>query len=89
MKFQPTEDRVLVRRKDEKTETEGGIVIPDQAREKPQEGEIIAVGPSDTDHLGVGDKVLFSKYAGTEIELDDEKFLIINAFDILGILTDE
>ena len=96
MKFQPTRDRVLVRRVAEKTETEGGIVIPDQAVEKPQEGTVVSVAlPYTVDDVlvkpqfKVDQNILFSKYAGTEIELDDETFIIINQYDVLGVLTDE
>jgi chaperonin GroES len=86
MNFTPTEDRVLIQRTEEKTETEGGILIPDSAVEKPQEGTIVSVSASS--NFAAGQKVLFSKYAGTEIELDEVSFLIINEYDVLGVLTD-
>jgi chaperonin GroES len=87
--FIPLGPRVLVRRAVEKDKTEGGIVIPDQAVEKPQQGEIVAVGPEASEVVKAGQIVLFSKYSGTEIKLNGETFLIIHFEDVLGLLTDE
>jgi len=94
MKVRPLQDRVLVKRLEEEEKTKGGIIIPDTAKEKPQEGEIIAVGKGKTLDNGttvkpdvkVGDKVLFSKYGGTEIKLEGEDYLIMREDDILGII---
>ena len=94
MKFRPLADRVAVRRIEEQTKTKGGIIIPDTAREKPQEGEIIAVGPGAWDEHGkrvpmdvkVGDRVLFGKWSGTEVKLDGEELLIMKESDIMGVL---
>ena len=93
-KFKPLQDRVLVKRLEEKETKKGGIIIPDSAKEKPQEGEIIAVGPGKvTDdgtlqpmHVKVGDKILFGKYSGSEVKLGDAEYLIMREEDILGIL---
>ncbi|MEW5693339.1 MAG: co-chaperone GroES [Candidatus Hydrogenedentota bacterium] len=94
MKIKPLGDRVLVKRLEEKEVKKGGIIIPDTAKEKPQEGEVIAVGPGKKDENGKvipidvkkGDKILFGKYSGTEIKLDDEEYLILKEEDILGIV---
>ncbi len=94
MSIRPLADRILVQRVEEESTTAGGIIIPDTAKEKPQEGKVIAVGSGrvtddgKTQPLDVkrGDKVLFSKYAGTEVELDGEEHLIIREDDVLGIL---
>jgi len=94
MKIRPLSDRVLVLRIKEKEKTTGGIIIPDTAKEKPQEGEIAAVGPGKLDESGKriplevkkGDRVLFGKYAGNEIKIDGVEHLIMNETDILGIL---
>ena len=94
MKFKPLQDRVLVKRLEEKEVKKGGIIIPDTAKEKPIQGEIIAVGPGRKDDEGkvikmavkVGDKVLFGKYSGTEVKLDGEEFLIMKEDEILGTL---
>ena len=94
MKFRPLGDRVLVRRVDEETKTKGGIIIPDTAKEKPQEGEVVAVGPGARDDDGkhvaldvkVGDRILFGKWSGTEVKLDGEELLIMKESDILGVL---
>ncbi len=94
MKIRPLGDRVLVKRVSEQEKTKGGIVLPDTAKEKPQRGEIVAVGEGKlTDdgkripmNVKVGDKVIFAKYAGTEIELDDEEYLLMSESDILAIL---
>ncbi len=94
MKIRPLGDRVLVKRVSEQEKTKGGIVLPDTAKEKPQRGEVVAVGEGKlTDdgkripmNVKVGDKVIFAKYAGTEIELDDEEYLLMSESDILAIL---
>ena len=93
MKIKPLHDRVLVRRLEEKEVKKGGIIIPDTAKEKPQEGEVIAVGPGKVGDDGkrlpmdvkVGDKILFGKYSGSEVKLKDEEFLIMREEDVLGI----
>jgi chaperonin GroES len=94
MKIRPLNDRLLVKRLAEEEKTAGGIIIPDSAKEKPAEGEVVAVGPGKTADNGervalqvaVGDKVLFSKYGGTDVKLDGEDYLIMREDDILGIL---
>ena len=94
MKLRPLQDRIIVKRVEEETKTAGGIFIPETAKEKPQQGEIIAVGKGKTTEDGkllpldvkAGDKVLFGKYAGTEIKLDGIDYLIMREDDILGVL---
>ncbi len=94
MKFRPLHDRVVVRRVEAEQKTAGGIIIPDTAKEKPQQGEIIAAGPGGRDDAGklipidvkVGDKVLFGKWSGTEVKLDGEELLIMKESDIMGVL---
>ena len=94
MKFRPLGDRVLVKRVEEEQKTKGGIIIPDTAKEKPQEGEVIAVGPGarddDGDYIALdvkaGDKILFGKWSGTEVKLDGEELLIMKESDIMGII---
>jgi len=94
MKFRPLHDRVVVRRLDEELKTAGGIIIPDSATEKPQEGEVIAVGPGAADDSGKvtaldvksGDKVLFGKWSGTEVKIDGQDLLIMKESDIMGVL---
>lgn len=93
MKFKPLKDRVLVRYSDEPEKSAGGIFIPDTAKEKPQKGEVIAVGPGKTDDgktqavdVKVGDVVLFEKYSGSKINIDEQEYLIIREDDILGIV---
>ena len=93
VKFRPLHDRVIVKRTQEEEKTAGGIFIPDTAKEKPQEGKVIAVGPGKHEDgkvipLGVkaGDKILFGKYSGAEIKLDGEEHLIMREDDILGII---
>ena len=94
-KFRPLHDRVVVRRIDAQEKTKGGIIIPDTAQEKPQEGEVIAVGPGGRDEAGKlipidlknGDRVLFGKWSGTEVKLDDEELLIMKESDIMGVLS--
>ena len=94
MAFRPLGDRVLVRRVEEEEKTRGGIIIPDTAKEKPQEGEVIAVGPGARDDNGkiqpldvkAGDRILFGKWSGTEVKLDGKDLLIMKESDILGVL---
>ncbi|MEK7338661.1 MAG: co-chaperone GroES [candidate division NC10 bacterium] len=93
-KIQPLHDRILVKRLEEKETKKGGIIIPDTAKEKPQEGEVIAVGHGKRDENGklipldvkAGDKILFGKYSGSEVKLGDEEYLIMREEDVLGIL---
>ena len=94
MAFRPLGDRVLVRRVEEEAKTKGGIIIPDTAKEKPQEGEVLAVGPGARDDSGklqpldvkVGDRILFGKWSGSEVKIDGEDILIMKESDILGVL---
>src|SRR6187549_1585588 len=94
MKFRPLHDRVVVRRIESEAKTSGGIIIPDTAKEKPQEGEIIAVGPGGRDEAGklipidlkVGDRILFGKWSGTEVKIDGEELLIMKESDVMGVL---
>ena len=94
MKFRPLHDRVVVRWIEEYERTRGGIIIPDTAKEKPQQGEIVAVGPGARDEKGqvqpldvkAGDRVLFGKWSGTEVKIDGEDLLIMKESDILGVL---
>jgi chaperonin GroES len=94
MKFRPLHDRVVVRRIDAEEKTVGGIIIPDTAKEKPQQGEVIAVGPGGRDDSGklvpldvkVGDLVLFGKWSGTEVKIDGEELLVMKESDIMGVL---
>jgi chaperonin GroES len=94
MKLRPLQDRIIVKRVEEETKTAGGLFIPETAKEKPQRGEVIAVGNGKKTEDGkvlpvdvkVGDKVLFGKYAGTEIKIDGEDYLIMREDDILGIM---
>jgi chaperonin GroES len=94
MKFRPLHDRVVVRRVDSETKTAGGIIIPDTAAEKPQQGEIIAAGPGARDETGKivaldvrkGDKVLFGKWSGTEVKIDGQELLIMKESDIMGVI---
>ena len=93
-KFRPLHDRVVVKRIDAEEKSAGGIIIPDTAKEKPQEGEVVAVGPGARDEAGklipidvkVGDRVLFGKWSGSEVKIDDEELLIMKESDILGVL---
>ena len=95
MKIRPLGDRVLIKRVAEEEKTKGGIIIPDTAKEKPQEGEVIAVGPGSRDETGKlqpldvkpGQRVLFGKWSGTEVKLDGEELLIMKESDIMGVLT--
>ena len=94
MKFRPLHDRVVVRRIETNARTAGGIIIPDTAKEKPQEGEIIAVGPGARDEAGkvvaldvkAGDHILFGKWSGTEVKIDGEDLLIMKESDIMGVI---
>jgi chaperonin GroES len=94
MKFRPLHDRVVVRRVSAEEKTKGGIIIPDTVKEKPQEGEIIAVGPGARDEKGklvpldlkTGDRILFGKWSGTEIKLDGEELLIMKESDVMGVI---
>jgi chaperonin GroES len=94
MKFRPLHDRVVVKRLESDTKTKGGIIIPDSAKEKPQEGQVIAVGPGARDEGGkvvaldvkAGDRILFGKWSGTEVKIDGEDFLIMKESDIMGII---
>ena len=94
MTFRPLHDRILVRRIEAEEKTTGGIIIPDTAKEKPQEGEVLAAGPGARDDNGqlqpldvkVGDRILFGKWSGTEIRLNDEDLLIMKEFDVMGVI---
>jgi len=94
MAFRPLGDRVLIKRVDEEEKTKGGIIIPDTAKEKPQEGKVIAVGPGARDENGKlipldvkkGDRILFGKWSGTEVKINDEDLLIMKESDVLGVL---
>jgi chaperonin GroES len=94
MKFRPLGDRVVVKRVQEDVKTAGGIIIPDTAQEKPQEGEVVAVGPGARDEKGeriapevkVGDRILFGKWSGTEVKVDGQDLLIMKESDIMGVL---
>ena len=93
-KFRPLHDRVVVKRIDAEEKSKGGIIIPDTAKEKPQEGEVVAVGPGGRDESGKliaielksGDRVLFGKWSGTEVKLDGEELLIMKESDIMGVI---
>jgi len=94
MKFRPLHDRVVVRRIESEAKTAGGIIIPDTAKEKPQEGEVIAVGPGGRDEAGkpipldvkAGDRILFGKWSGTEVKIDGQEYLIMKESDVMGII---
>ncbi len=94
MKFRPLHDRVVVKRAENETKTSGGIIIPETAGEKPQQGEVVAVGPGGRDESGklipidlkTGDKVLFGKWSGTEVKIDAKELLIMKESDIMGVL---
>jgi chaperonin GroES len=96
MKFRPLHDRVVVKRIDAEEKTAGGIIIPDTAKEKPQQGEVIAVGPGGRDEAGklipidvaTGDRVLFGKWSGTEVKIDGDEYLIMKESDIMGVLVE-
>ena len=94
MAFRPLGDRVLIKRVEEEEKTKGGIIIPDTAKEKPQEGEVVAVGPGGRDESGklipidvkAGDRVLFGKWSGTEVKLEGQELLIMKESDIMGVI---
>ena len=94
MKFRPLHDRVVVRRIDAEEKTKGGIIIPETAKEKPQEGEVVAVGPGSRDDAGkivaldvkAGDRILFGKWSGTEVKIDGQELLIMKESDIMGVV---
>ena len=94
MKFRPLHDRVVVRRVESEEKTAGGIIIPDTAKEKPQEGEVVAVGPGARDEAGklvpldvkAGDRILFGKWSGTEVKIDGQDYLIMKESDVMGIV---
>ena len=96
MKFRPLHDRVVIKRIEAEEKTTGGIIIPDTAKEKPQQGEVIAVGPGGRDEAGklspidvkVGDRVLFGKWSGTEVKLDGVEYLIMKESDLMGVLVE-
>jgi chaperonin GroES len=96
MKFRPLHDRVVIKRIEAESRTAAGIIIPDTAKEKPQEGEIVAVGPGGRDDLGklipidvkVGDRILFGKWSGTEVKIDNVEYLIMKESDIMGVLVE-
>jgi chaperonin GroES len=96
MKFRPLHDRVVIRRLEGEEKTKAGIIIPDTAKEKPQEGEVVAVGPGARDEAGklipidlkAGDRVLFGKWSGTEVKIDGEELLIMKESDVMGVLQD-
>ena len=94
MKFRPLHDRVVVRRVDAEEKTKGGIIIPDTAKEKPQEGEIVAAGPGARDESGklvpldvkAGDRILFGKWSGTEVKIDGEDLIVMKESDVMGVV---
>ena len=94
MNFRPLHDRVVVRRLEQEEKTAGGIIIPDTAKEKPQQGEVIAVGPGGRDESGrvtpldvkAGERILFGKWSGTEVKIDGQEYLIMKESDIMGVL---
>jgi len=94
MKFRPLHDRVVVRSLEQEEKTAGGIIIPDTAKEKPQEGEVVAVGPGARDEQGrlqpldlkVGDRILFGKWSGTEVKIDGEELMIMKESDVMGVI---
>ena len=95
MKFRPLHDRVVIKRIEAEARTPAGIIIPDNAKEKPQQGEVVAVGPGGRDDSGklipidvkAGDRVLFGKWSGTEVKIDDQDYLIMKESDVMGVLT--
>jgi len=97
MKFRPLHDRVVIKRIEAEAKTASGIIIPDTAKEKPQQGEVIAVGPGGRDEAGklipidikVGDRVLFGKWSGTEVKIDGQELVIMNESDIMGVLDEQ
>jgi chaperonin GroES len=97
MKFRPLHDRVVIKRIDAEEKSTGGIIIPDTAKEKPQQGEVIAVGPGGRDESGklipidveVGNRVLFAKWSGTEVKIDGDEYLIMKESDVMGVLVEQ
>jgi chaperonin GroES len=96
MKFRPLHDRIVIKRIEAEAKSAGGIIIPDTAKEKPQQGEVVAVGPGGRDETGqlipidikVGDRVLFGKWSGTEVKIDDDEYLIMKESDVMGVLVE-
>jgi chaperonin GroES len=96
MKFRPLHDRIVIKRIEAEAKSAGGILIPDSAQEKPQQGEVIAVGPGGRDEIGklipidvkAGDRVLFGKWSGTEVKIDDVEYLIMKESDVMGVLAE-
>ena len=96
MRFRPLHDRIVIRRIEAEAKSAGGIIIPDIAKEKPQQGEVVAVGPGGRDGTGklipidvkAGDRVLFSKWSGTEVKIDDDEYLIMKESDVMGVLVE-
>jgi chaperonin GroES len=96
MRFRPLHDRIVIRRIEADAKSAGGIIIPDIAKEKPQQGEVVAVGPGGRDETGklipidvkAGDRVLFSKWSGTEVKIDDDEYLIMKESDVMGVLVE-
>jgi chaperonin GroES len=96
MKFRPLHDRIVIKRVEAESKTASGIIIPDNAKEKPSEGEVVAVGPGGRDEAGklipidvrAGDRVLFGKWSGTEVKLDGVEYLIMKESDVMGVLVD-
>ena len=97
MNFRPLHDRVVIRRVEEEAKSKGGIIIPDTAKEKPMQGEVVAIGPGGRDEAGklipidlkVGDIILFGKWSGTEVKIDDKELLIMKESDIMGVIEDK
>jgi chaperonin GroES len=96
MKFRPLHDRIVIKRIEANAKSAGGIIIPDTAKEKPQQGEVVAVGPGGRDETGklipidvkAGDRVLFGKWSGTEVKIDDDEYLIMKESDVMGVLVE-
>jgi chaperonin GroES len=96
MKFRPLHDRIVIKRIEAEAKSAGGIIIPDTAQEKPQQGEVVAVGPGGRDEAGklipidlkAGDRVLFGKWSGTEVKIDDHEYLIMKESDVMGVLVE-
>jgi chaperonin GroES len=96
MKFRPLHDRIVIKRIEAEAKSAGGIIIPDTAKEKPQQGEVVAVGPGGRDETGklipidikIGDRVLFGKWSGTEVKIDDDEYLIMKESDVMGVLVE-
>ncbi len=96
MKFRPLHDRIVIKRIEAEAKSAGGIIIPDTAKEKPQQGEVVAVGPGGRDETGklipidvkAGDRVLFGKWSGTEVKIDDHEYLIMKESDVMGVLVE-